>query len=83
MHHELDIVAENNDHILTVEAKFHNSRSKKSDLQVILYMKSRFLDILEGGYYKDKEPKQLIVTNTKFTDNAKKYAKCSGTDILS
>ncbi len=83
MIHELDVVGESDWEILTIEAKFHNSRSKKSDLQVILYMKARFQDILDGGYYKDKKPRQIIITNTKFTDNAKKYAKCSGTEVIS
>lgn len=83
MVHELDVVGENKNQILNVEAKFHNSRSKKSDLQVILYMRARFDDILKGGYYGEKKPVQVIITNTKFTDNAKKYAKCSGTEILS
>ena len=83
MVHELDVVGESDDEILTIEAKFHNSRSKKSDLQVILYMKARFQDILDGGYYKNKKPRQMIITNTKFTDNAKKYAKCSRTEVVS
>jgi HJR/Mrr/RecB family endonuclease len=83
MVHELDVVGENDDERVTIEAKFHNSRSKKSDLQVILYMKARFQDILESGYYADKKPKQIIITNTKFTDNAKKYAKCSETEVIS
>ena len=83
MVHELDVVGENENEILNVEAKFHNSRSKKSDLQVILYMRARFDDIIKSGYYGNKNPKQLIITNTKFTTNAKQYAKCSGTEVLS
>jgi len=83
MTHELDVVGENDFEKLTIEAKFHNSRSKKTDFQVILYMKARFEDLEKGGYYGQKKPKQIIVTNTKFTDNAKKYAKCSGVDVLS
>jgi HJR/Mrr/RecB family endonuclease len=83
MVHELDVVGESDKEKITIEAKFHNSRSKKSDLQVILYMKARFQDVQESGYYGNKKPKQVIITNTKFTDNAKKYAKCSGTEVIS
>ena len=81
--HEMDIVGEKDNHILHVESKFHNSRSKKSDLKVILYMRARFDDITNSGYYGQKQSRQVIVTNTKFTTNAKKYAKCSGTEVVS
>ncbi len=81
--HEMDIVAERHNELLTAELKFHNSRSKKTDLKVILYMKARFDDILNADYYKDKIPNQIIITNTKFTQNAKIYAKCAGVRVLS
>ena len=81
--HEMDIVAfKNNEHI-TAELKFHNSRSKKTDLRVALYMKARFLDIESTGYYGEKKARQMIITNTKFTTNAKKYSKCAGIEVLS
>jgi len=83
MEHEMDVVGERDGEMLTLESKFHNSRSKKSDLQVILYMKARFQDIENSSYYKGKKSRQVIVTNTKFTDNAKRYAKCSGTEVVS
>lgn len=81
--HEMDIVAfKGNEHI-TAELKFHNSRSKKTDLRVVLYMKARFEDIEAAGYYGDKEARQMIITNTKFTTNAKTYAGCAGIEVLS
>lgn len=81
--HEMDIVAfKSNEHI-TAELKFHNSRSKKTDLKVALYMKARFNDIEAAGYYGDKDPRQMIITNTKFTTNAKTYSKCAGIEVLS
>jgi len=83
MVHELDVLGEKENKKLTIEAKFHNSRSKKSDFQVILYMKARFEDLEKGGYYGEKEPVQMIITNTKFTDNAKRYSKCSGINVVS
>ncbi len=83
MVHELDVVGERGNEKLTAELKFHNSRSKKSDLKVILYMKARFDDLINSGYYGDMIPNQLIITNTKFTTNAKTYAKCAGVNVLS
>ena len=83
MVHELDVLAEKGDIKMTAELKFHNSRSKKTDLKVVLYMKARFDDILESGYYGNKQPRQVIITNTKFTDNAKIYAKCAGVEVIS
>jgi len=80
--HEMDIVATKNNELMTAELKFHNTRSKKSDLKVALYMKARFDDILNSGFYKDKMPRQVIITNTKFTNNAKAYAKCVGMEMI-
>ncbi len=80
--HELDVVAQKGGELMTAELKFHNSKSKKTDLHVALYMKARFDDILAGGYYGDKKPRQLIITNTKFTYNAKAYAKCANLEVL-
>ncbi len=80
--HEMDIVAFKDTEHLTAELKFRNSKNKKTDLKVILYMHSRFNDILNSGYYENNKPRQLIITNTKFTSNAIKYAKCVGIEIL-
>jgi hypothetical protein len=81
--HEMDIVAFKDSKHVTAELKFHNSRSKKTDLKVALYMKARFEDIESTGYYGDKESRQMIITNTKFTKNAKTYSKCAGIEVLS
>ena len=80
--HEMDVVAFKDGEHVTAELKHHSSRRAKSDLKVILYMQSRFNDILESGYYGNKKPRQMIITNTKFTTNAKKYAKCAQVEVL-
>ncbi len=80
--HEVDIVTSNEKESITAELKFHNSRAKKTDLKVTLYMRARFDDILDSGFYEDKIPRQLIITNTKFTTNAKRYAKCADIGVL-
>lgn len=80
--HEVDVVAmKGNDRIL-VECKFHNGFDIKSDIKVALYIKARFDDIRMA----EKNDKRSLVktveawliTNTKLTSNAIRYAQCSG-----
>lgn len=81
--HEMDIVARKSGVLTTAELKFHNSRSKKTDLKVTLYMKARFDDIEASGFYGEDKPRKMIITNTKFTKNAKIYSNCAGMEVLS
>ncbi|HMP67136.1 MAG TPA: restriction endonuclease [Candidatus Paceibacterota bacterium] len=85
--HEIDVVAYDNDDLILIEAKYHNEISAKTDTKVALYMKARFddlrdVDFLIGGK-KRQMTNGLLITNTKFTDNVKKYAKCVGLDLIS
>lgn len=78
--HEVDVVAVKNGVTLYAEAKFHNSLAFKTDLKVVLYVKSRIDDIIAAGR---PDAKGLVVTNTKFTDMAKRYAECQLLELLS
>lgn len=85
--HEVDIVASDENELILIEAKFHNLISLKSDTKVALYIKSRWEDLkdkpvkLEGG--KMMLPTRcLITTNTDFTHNAIKYAKCAELSVI-
>lgn len=84
--HELDVVAWKGDELIMVEAKFHNEQGLKSDLKVALYIKARFDDLKGQVYiYGDKERKMskgLLVTNTKFTDHAIRYAECQKLNLI-
>jgi len=82
--HEVDFVADNKKEILFVECKFHNRRGVKSDVKVALYIKARLEDIKEEYKKSDerREPKALIVTNTKFTSKTIRYGKCAGIQML-
>ena len=71
--HEVDVVATKGSDSFYVEAKFHNSPAFKADLKVVLYVQARIEDIVAAGH---PEAKGLVVTNTKFTDMAKRYAEC-------
>lgn len=72
--HEVDVVMTKDDVTTYVEAKFHNAAGFKTDLKTTLYVKARMDDIGKG--------QGLIVTNTKFTDRALKYAQCQGLALL-
>lgn len=83
--HEVDILAERDGKKIGVEVKFHNKLSITSDLKVALYVHSRFEDIRKR---EQKEGKELIdedwlITNTRFSKNAIKYAKCIGMKVMS
>lgn len=81
--HEVDVVAYNKDELILIEAKFHNDQNTKSDTKVALYVKARFDDLKDSVFEIDGESrvitKFILLTNTGFTNNAKKYAKCTGT----
>jgi hypothetical protein len=84
--HEIDVLAEKEDKLLVIEAKFHNQLSVKSDLKVALYVKARYLDLEKSKFDGRLKPKQehecWIVTNTDFTTNAFNYGKCAGMKIV-
>lgn len=84
--HEVDVVAWKKDSFVMVEAKFNNELGMKSDIKVALYIKARF-DDLKGntfnyGGVERKLNEGWLVTNTKFTDQAIKYAECTGVKLL-
>lgn len=86
--HEIDVVAYNKDELLFIEAKFHNDISIKSDTKVALYIKARFDDLKDSVFRIENDRRKMtrgvLVTNTKFTENALRYGKCADTfDMIS
>ncbi len=85
--HEVDVIAENDTEIIMVECKFHHQQGRKSDVKVALYIKARFDDIhtqiKKEGLYPNKQFKGCIATNTRFTDDARTYSKCSNVSLIS
>ncbi len=84
--HELDVAAYKDDHSFVAEAKFHAHPGIKSDLQVTLYSFARLYDLQHTRICNDAVcdiTELLVVTNTKFTTTAEKYAECSGLKLLS
>ena len=85
--HEIDVVAEKENEHFMIECKFHNSHWIKSKVQTSLYIKARFDDVKKLWIKKlghDKKFHQAwIVTNTKFTSEATKFAECVGVKLIS
>ncbi|OHB14436.1 MAG: hypothetical protein A2431_03605 [Candidatus Zambryskibacteria bacterium RIFOXYC1_FULL_39_10] len=83
--HEIDIVAWNKEKLIFVEAKFHNELGIKSDLKIALYIKARWDDLDEATFDFGGERKMTegwLVTNTKFSESAVKYAKCRNMKLV-
>lgn len=85
--HEIDVVAKKEEKQLMVECKFHHDNSSKSDVKVPLYIHSRFLDV-EDSWRKVPENREMqfegiVVTNSRFSEDAVKYASCIGLTLIS
>jgi hypothetical protein len=83
--HELDMIAVRDDEHLAAECKFHNNSGLKSDIKVALYVQARFEDIAAGATKQSANDftTHMVITNTKFTDQAEIYAACVGLSLLS
>jgi hypothetical protein len=85
--HELDVVASSDTEHMMMECKFHSRQGKMSDVKVPLYIHSRFNDVksqwLLNKQLKDKQLKVWVVTNTRFSPDALRYATCAGLNLLS
>lgn len=83
---EVDVIAIKGERHLMIECKYHNSSGARSDLKVALYTYARFLDVKEvwekrPGHV-EKFHQAVLVTNTKCTSEAIKFAKCRGIKII-
>jgi hypothetical protein len=85
--HEVDVIARNHTEQFMVECKYYNNQGKYCNVQVPLYIDSRFRDI-EKRWRHDPNNADLsfrgwIVTNTRFTTDAMDYGKCAGLHLVS
>ncbi|MBP6854682.1 MAG: restriction endonuclease [Candidatus Pacebacteria bacterium] len=82
--HEVDVAAEKEDTHFLVEAKYHNEQGIRTHVPVVMYAYARLLDIEEAENKKERnkfDHKMWVITNTKFTDTAVRYAKCRSIKI--
>jgi hypothetical protein len=85
--HEIDVVAEKNGEMTIVECKFHGEQGLNCNVKVPLYINSRYQDVKIhwNKNFKNKTPltQGWVVTNTRFTEDAKQFGKCIGLYLLS
>jgi len=85
--HEVDVFARKDNRSFVIECKYHSSSGNPTDVKVALYVHSRFNDIRKAY---DSNPASgltfgqgWLVTNTRCTTDAIKYAECTGLKIVS
>lgn len=85
--HEVDVVARNAHEQFMVECKFYNNQGKYCNVQVPLYIDSRFKDIEKrwrlAGDNMHLNYRGWVVTNTRFTSDAMDYGRCVGLHLVS
>ena len=85
--HEIDVLAEKAGNTYAVECKFHSKAHFVNNVKTPLYINSRFIDVQKKWNNNPKNATYLkqgwLVTNTKFTLDAIKYAECVGLKLLS
>jgi hypothetical protein len=85
--YEIDFVARKGKNVFLGECKYHWMANDKIDLKVALYNYARYLDIIEGPYFKTKEYRgckvsPMIVANVQFTNLVIQYAEAKGISLL-
>ncbi len=83
--HEVDVYAVKDNEVSLVECKYRNKSGGTTDVKTAMYVHSRFHDLWPTmkARHPDKKFVGWLVTNTRCTTNAVKYAKCSGLNIRS
>jgi len=85
--HEVDVLAKNGDKHFMIECKYHSNGGKPTDVKVALYVHSRFNDIRKAFELMPEHGHDVrqgwLVTNTRCTTDALKYAECVGLRIIS
>jgi hypothetical protein len=86
VNHEIDVIAEKDEHHFMIECKFHNRQGYVSDVKIPLYIRSRFLDVeaswkqIDG--HAEKFHQGWVVTNTRFSDDAAQYGRCMNLNLV-
>jgi len=80
--HEVDVLAEKDGKRIGIEAKFHNDPGGKTDIKDALYVKARYDDLKQAPLASSRVDEGWLVTNTRFTQNAIRYAHCSNLPLI-
>ena len=85
--HEVDIFAVRDDVGRVIECKYHSNGGIPTDVKIALYVYSRFMDIKKAYELNNENMVSInegwLVTNTRCTSDAIKYAGCVGLKIVS
>ena len=80
--HEVDVFAEKAGRRIGVEAKFHNEPGGKTDIKDALYVHARYEDLAKSPQHSSRVDEGWLVTNTRFTRNAIRYAQCANLTLV-
>jgi hypothetical protein len=80
--HEVDVLAEKNGKRVGIEVKFHNEQGGKTDIKDALYVHARYEDLKKSPLHTSRIDEGWLVTNTVFTRNAIRYARCANLTII-
>jgi hypothetical protein len=80
--HEVDVLAEKAGKRVGIEAKFHNDPGGKTDIKDALYVRARYEDLAAAPDHSNHVDEGWLVTNTRFTHNAIRYAQCAGLTLI-
>jgi len=80
--HEVDVLAEKEGKRIGIEAKFHNDPGGKTDIKDALYVHARYEDLRHAPEASSRVDEGWLVTNTRFTKNAIRYAQCSNLTLV-
>jgi len=83
--HEIDVLAVNDNEVLTVECKYRNNGGSTIDVKTAMYVHSRFRDLKSviKTEYPGRSYRGLLITNTRFTADAIQYAECTSMELKS
>ncbi len=80
--HEVDVLAVKQGKRIGIEAKFHNEPGGKTDIKDALYVHARYEDLKNSPEASSRLDEGWLVTNTRFTRNAIRYAQCSNLTLI-
>jgi hypothetical protein len=85
--HEVDVLASRDNRRCVIECKHHANSEKPADVKIALYVHSRFNDIRKAFEVSELQNSHVhegwLVTNTRCSADAIKYAECVGLKIVS
>ena len=83
--HEIDAIAKKNGETIHVEIKHHFNFHTYTSLRIMLEAWAVYQDLREGfklGLHEFDVKKTIVISNTKLSEHAKKYAICKGLEYI-